>query len=92
MLLLDALRIVQDRDGEIRLAKEVNDIINLMFWLDEKKLLDRLHTFATVRIARLEDRDMLLLLNKMNKMQEELTEVREFVRLCKPIKEVKCRQ
>ena len=31
----DAPRIVQRRDGENRLVKEVDDIINLMYWLDE---------------------------------------------------------
>ena len=60
-----------------------------MYWLDEKKLFDRLpkdicDSSDSIPSARLEDRDMILFLNKMDKMQEELTDLREFVRLCKP--------
>ena len=86
----DAPRIVQCRDGENRLAKEVDDIINLLFWLDKKKLFDRLPKYIcdssdSISSARLKHRGMILFLNKMNKMQEELTVLRKFVRLFKPI-------
>ena len=60
-----------------------------MYWLDENKLFDRLPKYIcdssySIPSAKFEDRDMILFLNKMDKMQEELTELREFVRLCKP--------
>ena len=60
----DATRIVQYHDSENRLGKEVDDIFNLMFWLDEKKFFDRLRKYIcdssdSIPSARLEDMDML---------------------------------
>ena len=85
----DAPGIVQRRNSENRIVKEVDYIINLMYWFDEKKLFHRLPKYIcdssdSIQSARLEDRDMILFLSKMDKMQEELIDLRYFVRLCQP--------
>ena len=74
----------RESDLSARALKEVQDILTLWAFLDENQLFSELSTFlvrdvSLIPTARLEDGDMSLLLNKLDKIQSANDDIRQTI-------------
>ena len=75
----DLPHIPKRRDGPNRLTRDVDDIISVLTFMDEQKLLNDLPRYVSdspdkMPSIRLFDGDLLLLLTRLDKMEDKLVE------------------